>query len=146
MSVTAQAVESLYDADFAAWAGGSAELLRQGADLSEVQRIKIAEELESMAGATRRQLKNRTIALLMHLLKMKYQPEKRTRSWDFTVSEQRGQIEDLLTESPSLNAYFTEEFPSFYRRARKLAKIETGLDVFPDVLPFSMDEILNDSE
>lgn len=74
------------------------------------------------------------------------QPEKRTRSWDLTVAEQRFQMDDLLAESPILNAYLAEELATLYRRVCKQAQVESGLDVFPEVLPFSLNEILTGQE
>ncbi|MCD8488409.1 MAG: DUF29 domain-containing protein [Desertifilum sp.] len=42
----------------------------------------------------------------MHLLKWKYQAEKQTNSWRFTIREHRKLIRNLLKDSPSLKPYY----------------------------------------
>jgi hypothetical protein len=81
----------------------------------------------------------------MHLLKYKYQPDKRSNSWLSTIFEHRRRLKEELTESPSLKKYFSEVFSECYQDARKLASLETGLsvDTFPVDCPFTTDEILN---
>lgn len=133
---------TLYETDLAAWAVNSAALLREGAELDAEQREQIAEELEAMARNDRRERNSRTITLLTHLLKIHYQPEKRSRSWDVTVALQRGEIEELLEESPSLRYAFLEELPKLYSRAKKLAEAESGLACFPSQNPFTLEQIL----
>ena len=135
--------KSLHDSDLVAWATSSAAKLRQGEELNSEEREQIAEELWLMAGSTRRELKSRTITLLIHLLKCEFQPEKRTRSWLLTISQQRQQIREVLVESPSLRSLFERELPNLYARAREDAQTETGLDTFPEENPFTLNQILN---
>ncbi|MEC4817035.1 MAG: DUF29 family protein [Scytonema sp. PMC 1069.18] len=40
--------------------------------------------------------------LFSHLLKWQYQPERRSKSWERTIREQRKRISLLLDDSPSL--------------------------------------------
>jgi len=128
--------KSLHDSDLVAWATSSAAKLRQGEELNR-------EELWLMAGSTRRELKSRTITLLIHLLKREFQPEKRTRSGLLTISQQRHQIREVLDESPSLRSLFERELPNLYAQAREDAQTETGLDTFPEEKPFTLNQILN---
>jgi hypothetical protein len=55
------------------------------------------------------------------------------------------EIEEDLTESPSLKKYFFEVFNECYQDARKQASLETGLslDTFPVNSPITPDESLN---
>lgn len=76
---------SLHDRDLVAWAQQSASLLRAGGELDTQAREQIAEELDDMAKTTRREMRTRAVSLLMHLLKIQFQPERHTRSWDLTV-------------------------------------------------------------
>ncbi len=41
-------------------------------------------------------LKSNLRILLMHLLKYKYQPDKRTNSWKYTIIEHRIRLEDTF--------------------------------------------------
>lgn len=134
---------TLHASDLAAWAKDSAALLRQGAELDEEQRDQIAGELELMGQNAHRERNSRTVTLIIHLLKISYQQGKRSRSWDLTVGLQRVELEGLLEESPSLNHGYTEDLPKLYRTAKRLAEIETGLDIFPEQNPFTLDQILN---
>ena len=143
MSVASQSGKSLHDQDLVMWATQTAELLRQGANLTQDERETIAEELYDIGLSDRRQLESRTDTLIMHLLKVKYQPEKRTRSWDLTIATQRRGLRRLLRDSPSLNRVLEQELQELYVNAREDAEIETGLDVFPKQNPFTLEQILN---
>ncbi|RUS95121.1 hypothetical protein DSM107003_33210 [Trichormus variabilis SAG 1403-4b] len=81
----------------------------------------------------------------MHLLKYKYQPEKRSKSWLSTIFEHRRRLNKHFQDSPSLKKYFLETFAECYQDARQQASIETGLElnIFPVEYPFNTDECLN---
>ena len=134
---------ALYDDDFFAWTKEQAALLRSG-DLSLVDVLNLAEEIESMGKSLRRELRSRLIVLLAHLLKWRHQPGFRSRSWSATAREQRRQIRELLTESPSLRSLITRELSRLYADARETAADETGLaeTVFPAKCPFTPEQIL----
>jgi hypothetical protein len=83
--------------------------------------------------------------MLMHLLKYRYQPEKRSNSWRYTIEEHRQRIAEAFEDSPSLKGYLLEVFDKCYQDATKLAAKETGLasGAFPTESPFTTDETLN---
>ena len=143
MSAASQSGKSLHKQDLVLWAMQTAELLREGAELSEDEREQVAEEIYGVASSARRELKSRIVNLLIPLLKIKYQPEKWTRSWHVTVANQRQEIELVLEESPSLQNVLENDLPQLYTRTRKNAKIETGVDAFPEQNPFTLEQILN---
>ncbi len=82
----------------------------------------------------------------MHLLKYKYQPNKRTNSWRYTIVEHRQRIRKAFKNSPSLKRHFLEEFADVYLDARKLASVETdiSIDAFPITCPFAADQVLDE--
>ncbi len=135
-----------YETDFYAWLLKSAELLRRG-EFAELDLEQIAEELEGMARSDKRQLVNRLAVLLAHLLKWQYQPEKRSKSWQRTIREQRKRISLLLEDSPSLKYEIEEKLTDAYEIAVLSAANETGLDedYFPESCEYALDEVL-DSE
>ncbi|MFM5983193.1 MAG: DUF29 domain-containing protein [Sphaerospermopsis kisseleviana] len=108
---------NLYEQDFYLWIETTAQHLRKG-DFTEVDLGNLIEEIESMGRSEKRELKSRLIVLLMHLLKWHYQPEKRSASWQSTITEQRICLEELLEDSPSLQPLFTELFADCYNKAR----------------------------
>ncbi len=133
----------LYDEDFYLWLETTAKQLKAG-KLAEVDLVNLIEEIECMGRSEKRALKSNLIVVLMHLLKYKYQPEKRTNSWLSTIFEHRRRLQEGLVESPSLKNYFDENFGQCYQDARQQAALETGLfiDTFPVESPFTADECL----
>lgn len=137
----------LYEQDLYRWCLTTAALLRDG-KWHEVDPAAIAEELESMGRSHARELGSRLEVLVMHLLKWRYQPDRRqdSHSWYDTILEQRGQIQALLAESPSLRPQVSVLLTARYPRARQRAIGETRLTIaaFPETCPWTMDEILDD--
>jgi hypothetical protein len=133
-----------YEKDFYAWTVEQSRMLRSG-EISSIDAENIAEELESMGRSDRRELKNRLVILVMHLLKWRHQSAARSRSWSATIDEQRLQIEDILAESPSLRPMMAAMLAPAYEIARGRAIAETGLgdEAFPEAGPFTPDEVLS---
>jgi hypothetical protein len=136
-----------YETDLSAWAGEQATLLRRVAAGERVNDadfdwLHIAEELEAVSRRERRELRNRTIRLLQHLLKWHYQPDHRSRSWRATINTQRREIESLLNDNPSLRATVPDIISAAYPAARADAMAETGLISLPDALPFDAAHVL----
>jgi len=138
------AESNLYDADFYAWANEQATLLRTGR-IAEADLENIAEEIESMGRSEKRELKNRFVVLLLHLLKWKFQDAIRTKSWQASILEQRLRLADHLADNPSLKAKVPEAIVFAYRLASLEAVGETGLaeSTFPAECPWSFDEIMD---
>ncbi|BAU65403.1 hypothetical protein STA3757_27880 [Stanieria sp. NIES-3757] len=132
----------LYDQDFYAWTIATAKALRER-DLINLDWDNLIEEIESLGRQEKRELVNRLIILVMHLLKWQYQPNKRSRSWELTIKIQRLDVENLLSDNPSLKPYLKEAISSGYNKAVLKAAQETGLasEVFPSVCPYSWEEL-----
>jgi hypothetical protein len=135
-----------YEQDFYAWLMHNAQLLRQGR-FAEVDVNNVAEELESMGRSERHQLVNRLTVLLMHLLKWAYQPQRRSKSWLYTLKEQRKSLIRLLKDSLSLKSELDARLTEAYEIAILKAAKETRLDdtIFPSTCPYSLEEVLNDN-
>ena len=135
-----------YEADFVRWLDHQAELLRAGR-VQELDLENLAEEIESIARSDKREIYNRLTVLLAHLLKIQFQPEKRTRSWLLTVREQRRQLRLVFADSPSLaKNYAPGAFGDIYQDARQDAAEETGLalTVFPELCPYTLEQTLSE--
>jgi len=100
-----------------------------------------------MGRGDRRELQSRLVVLAMRLLKWRFQPSARSRSWSAAIDEQRLQIEQVFVESPSLRPLAGGLLPQAYAMARARAIAETGLaeDLFPVICPFTLDEVLSRS-
>ncbi|TAD97294.1 MAG: DUF29 domain-containing protein [Oscillatoriales cyanobacterium] len=129
--------------DFCLWIEATAQNLKEG-KFNQIDIPNLVEEIESMGRSEKRELKNRLIVLLMHLLKWEYQPEKRSQSWRSTIAEQRICIESLLEDSPSLQPLILEVFDNCYEKACQKAADETGikLNFFPKESPFTLESAL----
>ena len=129
------------DEDFYGWTVEQSRLLRLG-ELSAIDAANIAEEIESIGRSDRRELKNRLVVLLMHLLKWRHQPGGRSRGWSATIDVQRLQIEGILGESPSLRPSVAVLLAEAHAIVRAGAIAETGLadEAFPEACPFTADE------
>jgi len=116
-------MSDLYDEDQLLWSERQAELLRRRAageitNDADVGWLNIAEEVEAVGASQRREVRSRMIRLLQHLLKWRYQPELRCRSWRAAIKAQRAEIDDLLAQSPTLRRALTDLLPAAYHRAR----------------------------
>lgn len=136
--------QTLYEKDFNLWIEQTINQLKKG-NLTDLDIENLIEEIDSMGRSDKREIYSRLKVLLMHLLKWKYQPEKRTPSWVNTIDEQREQLELMLKDSPSLKPYFREILLECYQKAVRAASNETNLSpqTFTVDCPFNLEQILN---
>lgn len=134
---------TLYEQDYYLWIEKTVEQLRQN-QLQEIDIQNLIEELETMGRSEKRAVQSNLTVLLMHLLKYKYQPNKRSQSWRSTIVEHRRRLLILFKDSPSLRGYGQEIFAECYQDARQDAATETQLkvSVFPDECPFNLEVVL----
>ncbi len=132
-----------YEKDIVAWANEQAGLMRAGRfDLLDVEHI--AEEMEIMGKSEKRELASRMSLLLAHLLKWQYQPVRRGSSWERTIRVQRKEIAYELRDIPSLRPLLQDKEwrDLIWDKAVSIAADETGLDVFPELCPWTSEQIL----
>lgn len=136
----------LYDIDYNLWLEKTIGQLRER-NFSEIDLENLLEELEAMGRSEKRAVYSNLKILLMHLLKYRYEPSRRSNSWRSTIREHRQRLKKAFQESPSLKGYFHDVFDECYQKARELAADETGLDIeaLPQESPFLSEETL-DSE
>ncbi|MEH2305930.1 DUF29 domain-containing protein [Nostoc sp.] len=134
----------LYETDFYGWTQEQVSLLKTQ-QWEQLDTVNLIEEIETLGRRERQELRNCLGVLLGHLLKWKFQPEKRSNSWLSTIREQRVQIKLLLQDSPSLKPYLDEVFLTVYELGLALAIRETelGEQVFPEICPYTLVETLN---
>lgn len=83
--------------------------------------------------------------LAAHLLKWQFQPGRRGSSWRRTIREQRRAIAVPLRETPSLTSSLVDPngLEAVWADAVARAIDETGLDLFPDACPWTVDQVLD---
>ncbi len=133
-----------YEDDFVAWLEDQAQHARRG-ETDALDLENIAEELEGVARGDRREIRNRLAVLLVHLLKCRVRPEKRSASWLGTIAEQRDHILHVIEDSPSLRSFPALILERAYPEARRRAALQMRLreTAFPETCPFNIDEVLD---
>lgn len=136
---------SLYDQDFYAWTQEQAKLIKAKA-FDKLDFVHIFDEIESMGNQNKSELRNRLAILLMHLLKWKYQPELKGKSWYLTIVQQRLDIADLISDNPSLKHFLPELFVKAYVKAVTFASAETGIkkSAFPEASEWDIEQVLDE--
>jgi len=140
---------SLYRQDYYAWSlEQSAALRARRFEALDIDHL--AEEVEDLAKSERRELRSRLTRILVHLLKCRFQPARRSRSWEATLALQRAEIADLFHDSPSLRS----ELPESVERAYSVALRQAGKEMrmkrerwerlFPARCPWSPKQILDE--
>lgn len=145
VALSPPAGDDLYETDLYLWTQAQAALLR-GGRRQEIDWHHLAEEIESVGGSQKSEIRNRLTVLLQHLLKWEFQPEQRKYGWRASIVEQRLQIDGLIDVSPSLRPWPDAVLAKSYRLARIRAADETGLPerTFPEACPYSLALILDD--
>jgi hypothetical protein len=141
--------KDLYDSDFYVWARNQAELLRDKR-LDELDLANLIEEVEDLAGAMRRSVRNRTITIMVHLLRLQHSPAIDPRlGWRETIRTQRTRILTDLT--PTVGRELANELSEVYLRARHDAEgslrdhgDQDAADALPVTCPYTFDQITGD--
>lgn len=135
---------TLYEQDFYSWAYQQSNFLREE-KFEELDLPHLIEELEDLGNRHYDQLESRLTQLIAHLLKWQVQHWKQTNSWRATIRVQRTAITKLLRRNPGLKSRLEEALNESWPEARDLAIAETDLpdDQFPEVCPFSLEQIMN---
>lgn len=134
--------QNLYESDYYTWALEQARALRARSSKA-LDWENLAEEVEGLARTEAREFRSRLEVLLVHLLKWRYQPNKRSRSWRLTIREQRQRVAQVLDENPGLKGTLEESVTAAYALARLVAARETRLAerTFPSASPWSFEQM-----
>jgi Domain of unknown function DUF29 len=134
-----------YTEDYAGWAEDTAKAIEEGR-FAEIDRAALADEVAGLSKTERARIESALRILLIHLLKVKYRPQKHSRSWDHTIAIQRLHVKRYLRDSPSLRAKLDELLADAYDDARYDAESETGimLDTFPETCEWTVAEVLEE--
>ncbi|MBD2437494.1 DUF29 domain-containing protein [Nostoc sp. FACHB-110] len=139
MTQNIQRTEILYESDFVAWCERTVAQLK-AKDVDNLDFDNLIEEIESLGKSERREMRNRLLVLIAHILKRMYvnSPEN-FNGWEVTIVEQRKQLKGLLKDSPSLKPYLTQIFPEVYTDALDIVAVEYKQTEFPDTWQFDFE-------
>jgi Domain of unknown function DUF29 len=141
---------SLYDTDFTAWAEQTARLLRE-ARFADIDMPALIEEIDGLARSDRKAIYSQLKRLLFHLLKMAYFSDHHYKragaGWKRTVVSARNEIEESISDSPSLAPYPATRLAEAYAKVRMEAGVLPGFadDAVPASCPWSIEEVLDPS-
>lgn len=100
-------------------------LLQDGQTLAAIDGLNAL--VAAMGRSERQAVKSQLIRLMSHVIKWKYQPERRSTSWAITINSARNEIEASQEEMPSLNQSFIEFlWDKCLIKAKKEAELEMG--------------------
>jgi hypothetical protein len=133
-----------YESDFYAWTADQARMLRH-AKPDRIDWANLAEEVESLGRSDKRGIGSDLKIVLEHLIKWKFQPEKRSDSWSDSIEEHRDRIARIVEDSPSLASTPGEVLGREYRKARRKTLPDTKLPLgkIPTACPFAIEEVLD---
>ena len=144
-----------YEEDFYAWTQEQAAALLKAAQERlnlhpPLDYENLAEEIEGLGGRDRREVINRLVTLLEHLLKLPHSPaQDRRRGWRRIVQEQRSAIDLVLADSPSLRSRLPEFLSKAWPWARAAAidilDEQDGIDAhaLPDACLWTVEQVLD---
>ncbi len=143
-AIASPTVDDLHDTDLFLWSREQARLLEERR-FDELDLENLIDELKSVGNSEKREIRSRLAVLVMHLLEWRYQPGRRTPSWETTIRDQRTELRSVLDDNPSLRGYPVEHLRGAFDRARLDAARETGIDftLFPRASPFTIDQVLD---
>jgi hypothetical protein len=105
--------ENLYHQDYYQWLIQTAKLLKEK-EFTQLDLENLIEEIESLGRSEKRAIERNLIVVMLHILKWRYQPQKRSSSWKSSIREHRRRIQRLITDSPSFKNYLPEIFTTCY--------------------------------
>jgi hypothetical protein len=114
-----------YDTDIALWSEHQAALLRRRAagqlvNDADLDWPNIAEEIEALGRSERSSLRSKITTVIEHLMRLQASPATAPRrGWKATILRARGDIGDLLKDSPSLRPLVAAMVVEQTQRAQK---------------------------
>jgi hypothetical protein len=130
-----------YETDFYAWTQAQATALR-AKDWAALDLDNLVEELDALGRSERNALWSHLRIVKLHLLKWRYQPERRTRNWRGSITRARQNVARRLHQ-PSLRRELSAFITEAYTDARRLAADQTGLPLatFPEMCEWSEEQL-----
>jgi len=137
---------SLYDRDILLWVEDTITKLKSH-DFEHLDIDNLIEEVESLGISQKKELLNRLVVLMEHLLKRLYVDLPNDyNGWERTIREQRKRLKVLLIKVPSLARLWNEDFQDAWKISLLTVREEYPKIQFPDRWQFSSDlePIIND--
>ncbi len=105
----------------------TAEAAQSLLEYGQIEEAKAALKalVEAMSRSERQAVKSQLTHLMLHIIKWKTQPSKRSRSWIVSILDARDAIEESQEEMPSLNREFIESlWEKAFIKAKRKGEVE----------------------
>ena len=104
----------------------------------------IEELIEALSRSDKRALKSQLVRLMMHIIKWKSQPERRSFSWVASIKDAREEITDIQEETPSLTNQVIQDM---WNRCLQIAirDAQGEMNKKTDIKVLSWKEVFEDS-
>jgi hypothetical protein len=143
--------DNLYERDYYTWSIDQARALQERR-VDALDWENLADEVGDLGRNVARSVKSQLARLLTHLLKWRFEAERRkhsettAKSWRISIGNARDEVLDLLQENPGLKPQVPELFARAYRRALNRAQRETGLgsSMFPASCPWTFEQAMDE--
>ncbi len=87
----------------------------------------LEELIEALSKSEKRALKSQLVRLMLHVIKWRTQPERRSLSWIASIEDARDEIADIRDETPSLNEKVVQDlWGKAFAIAKRDAEAEMG--------------------
>ena len=86
------------------------------------------ELIDSMSKIAIREMRSHLLIIMIHILKWKHQPQKRSWGWRISISHARSEIEEVQEETPSVtNKTIETEWEKVFKKAISQSADEMGM-------------------
>ncbi len=87
------------------------------------------ELIDSMSKIAIREMRSHLLIIMIHILKWKHQPQKRSWSWKISISNARDEIDEVQEETPSVTSKIIKsEWDKVFMKAIRQSADEMKLD------------------
>jgi hypothetical protein len=133
----------LYTTDFYAWIQEQTALLR-ARQFDALDLENLIDEVESLARQECHLLHHRLETLLTHLVAWWGHIPERCIRWEHTIAQQRYELQEILTDSPSLAAQVPDELAEAWAWVRTRSQKEWPCAQFPVDCPWTLAQLLDE--
>jgi hypothetical protein len=139
--------QDLYERDYYTWTLEQARALKERR-FETLDWQNLAEEVEDLGRSEKRELRSRLEVLLAQMLKWRFQPKRRSRSWKATIAVQRVNLRRHLRDNPGLKPFVLDLLAEAYDTARievagRLSSAEESQ--LPTSCPWSFEPVMDET-
>lgn len=134
--------KTLYDEDYYLWLETMVKQL-QMKDLEHLDWEHLIEEMQALGNEQKHKVKSYLRQLLKHLLLYQFWDLSDCKNhWEGEIDNFRAELKDLL-QSKTLYNYLVSILDDIYIDALRQARKKSGLKVFPEICPYTVEQILD---